>query len=77
MGEMKALERVVDSLDVETFLVCRDKAEGERLGIQLMRELGFQDVDVVSLELGGPGARVRLRANIYKPGDRYAWCRKD
>jgi len=39
----------------------------------MMDYLGFKDVDVVFIEFLGSGARIRLRANIYKPGDSYGW----
>jgi hypothetical protein len=39
----------------------------------MMDYLGFKDVDVVFIEFLDSGARIRLRANIYKPGDTYGW----
>jgi len=53
--------------------VCKNEEEGKKLGIQLMEDLGFKDVDVVFIEYGNGGVRVRLRANIFKPGDHYKW----
>ena len=73
MKKINVLDRVVDSLDIETFIVCKNEEEGKKLGIQLMEDLGFKDVDVVFIEYGNGGARVRLRANIFKPGDHYKW----
>jgi len=73
MKTMNVLDRVVDSLDIETFIICQDEEEGKKLGIQLMKDLGFRDTDVVFIEYGNGGARVRLRANIFKPGDHYKW----
>lgn len=73
MKKINALNRVVDSLDVETFIVCQGEEEGKKLGIQLMKDLGFRDADVVFIEYGNGGVRVRLRANIFKPGDYYKW----
>jgi len=73
MKVMRVLDRVVDSLDIETFIICQDEEEGKKLGIQLMKDLGFRDTDVVFIEYGNGGARVRLRANIFKPGDHYKW----
>jgi len=67
------LDRVVDSLDVETFIMCQNEEEGKKLGFQLMKDLGFKDVDVVFIEYGNGGVRVRLRANIFKAGDYYKW----
>jgi len=73
MNKINVLDKVVDSLDVETFIVCKNEEEGKKLGIQLMKDLGFRDTDVVFIEYGNGGARVRLRANIFKPGDYYKW----
>ena len=73
MKKINVLDRVVDSLDIETFIVCQDEEEGEKLGIQLMKDLGFRDADVVFIEYGNGGARIRLRANIFKAGDQYRW----
>jgi hypothetical protein len=73
MKKINVLDRVVDSLDIETFIVCKNEEEGKKLGIQLMEDLGFKDVDVVFIEYGNGGVRVRLRANIFKPGDHYKW----
>ncbi len=69
----KALEKVMDAVDIETFLVCQDEEEGKKLSLQLMQELGFKDVSIVFIQHQGPGARVRLRGYIYKPGDQYGW----
>ncbi|TYP59881.1 hypothetical protein [Thermosediminibacter litoriperuensis] len=71
-----ALERVMDAVDIETFLVCDDEEEGKRLSLQLMNELGFKDASIVFIQHQGPGARVRIRGYIYKPGDSYAWLFK-
>lgn len=73
MKKINVLNRVVDSLDVETFIVCKNEEEGKKLGIQLMKDLGFRDTDVVFIEYGNGGVRVRLRVNIFKPGDYYKW----
>lgn len=69
----KTLERVMDALDVETFLVCRDAEEGRGLMLDLMQEMGFQDVDIVFIQHEGPGVRVRARAYIHRSGDKYGW----
>jgi hypothetical protein len=71
--EINILERIVDSLDIETFIVCKSEEEGKRLGLAIMEKLGFKDTDVVFIEFLGSGARIRMRANIYKPGDSYGW----
>ncbi|MBU4226875.1 DUF4032 domain-containing protein [bacterium] len=73
MNKINVLDRVIDSLDIETFIVCQDEEEGKKLGFQLMKDLGFKDVDNVFLEYSNGGARVRMRANIFKPGDHYRW----
>jgi len=73
MKKINVLDQIVDSLDIETFIVCKNEEEGKKLGIQLMEDLGFKDVDVVFIEYGNGGVRVRLRANIFKPGDHYKW----
>jgi len=73
MKKINVLNRIVDSLDIETFIVCQGEEEGKKLGYQLMKDLGFKDVDVVFIEYGNGGARIRLRANIFKPGDYYKW----
>lgn len=71
--KVNSLEHVIDSLDVETFIACQTEEEGKRLGIDMLKSFGFKDVDVVFIEFLGSGARIRLRANIYKPGDCYGW----
>jgi len=63
-------ERVLDGLDVETFFLCRDEAEAKSLMLSLLREMGFEDVDVVFVQQEGPGARVRGRAYLRRPGAR-------
>ena len=73
MNKINVLDKVIDSLDIETFIVCQNEEEGKKLGHQLMKDLGFKDVDVVFIEYGNGGVRIRLRANIFKPGDHYKW----
>ncbi|MCL2006613.1 MAG: hypothetical protein FWG77_00865 [Treponema sp.] len=67
------LSRVLDALDVETFLVCSSEAEGKHLALSLMKKLGFNDVDLVFIKFQGSGARVRIRSYINRPGARYPW----
>ena len=69
----KVYEHVLDALDIETFLICQNEAEGKRLALQLLTDMGLKDIDIVFIEHNGPGARVRARGNIYKPGDHYHW----
>jgi hypothetical protein len=73
MKEGSPISRVVDAIDVETYLVCDSKEEGGRLGVQLLKDLGFTDVDAVYVGYANGGARVRLRANVHRPGAAYAW----
>ena len=73
----KSLTRVLDALDVETFLVCASEAEGKHLALTLMNELGFKDADVVFIKFQGAGVRVRARAYVNKPGDNYPWLEPD
>ena len=72
-----ALDHVLDALDIETFLVCMSEAEGKHLALTLMKDLGFKDVDVVFIKFQGSGVRVRVRAYINKPGDKYPWLDLD
>jgi hypothetical protein len=69
----KPLTHVLDALDVETFLVCMSEAEGKHIALSLMKDLGFQDVDLVFIRFQGSGVRVRVRAYINRPGDDYPW----
>jgi hypothetical protein len=71
----KALERVADAIDVETFLVGQSEDECFRLARSLMEELGLPECDVVSLQYRGVGARVRLRAYVHRPGGTYGWLK--
>ncbi|MCG0276093.1 MAG: hypothetical protein L5655_08035 [Thermosediminibacteraceae bacterium] len=69
----KALEKVMDAVDIETFLICDNEEEGKKISLQMMKELGFKDASIVFIQHSGPGARVRVRGYVYKPGDRYNW----
>lgn len=69
----KVLEKIMDALDIETFIACNSEEEGEKLALQMMDELGFKDVSIVFIQHQGPGARIRVRGYIYKPGDKYKW----
>jgi hypothetical protein len=68
-----ALDRVLDGIDVETFLLCQTEEEGRQIAAQLMNELGFKNSDVIFIQLYGGGARVRIRAVINRPCDDYSW----
>lgn len=69
----QALSRVVDALDIETFLYCKDEDEAKTLAEALAAELGLPHGDVVFVEHRGAGARVRIRSYIHHPGDHYRW----
>lgn len=72
---MTARDRILDACDLETFLVCHSLEEGRKIGLRLMQELGFRDIDIVSCEMGGPGVRVRLRGYMNRPSTAYSWQR--
>ena len=74
---IEALSHVLDALDIETFLVCTSEAEGKHLAMELMKGLGFKDVDVVFVRFQGAGVRVRIRAYINRPGDKYPWLKME
>ncbi|MCR4398752.1 MAG: hypothetical protein NUV93_07300 [Firmicutes bacterium] len=69
----KVKDAVMDALDVETFLVCSSEDEAVRAMRALMDAMGLGAADIVFLEMAGPGARVRARAYVHRPGDRYGW----
>jgi len=71
--ESSVLHRVMDAVDLETFIICGSETEGKGLALRLLRELGFADGDIVSIAFNGVGVRVRLRGTVYKPGDSYHW----
>lgn len=67
----------MDTLDVETFFVCKNEDEGRNLMLSLLKGWGFKDVDVVFAQHEGPGVRIRGRAYIYRPADQYTWLLPD
>lgn len=73
----RILDRIMDGMDIETFLVCSSEEEGRRLTLQFFREIGFSDVDIVFIQFQGPGVRVRARAYVHRPGDTYGWLKVD
>lgn len=73
----RILDRVMDGMDIETFIVCAGEDEGRRLILQFMKDLGFADVDIVFIQFQGPGVRVRARGYIHRPGDTYGWLKAD
>ena len=66
-------KKILDGVDIETFFVCKDEAEGRALALELLERFGLKDIDIVFIQFEGPGARVRARGYIYRPGDRYGW----
>ena len=74
---VKPVERVMDALDVETFFVCDSEEEGRGLMLSLLKSWGFTDVDVVFVLHEGPGVRIRGRAYVYRPADRYRWLLRE
>lgn len=73
---VNAFERVVDAVDIETFLQCADEAEAKELALRLAVAMGLPHPDVVFVEHRGLGARVRIRAYIHRPGSHYQWLDK-
>lgn len=71
-----AMQRVMDAIDIETYLICSSAAEGKTLALTLGREMNLGDVDIMFEEFDGYGMRVRLRKYVYRPGARYDWLAK-
>ena len=69
----QAFVHILDALDIETFLVCASEEEGKHIALTMMKDLGFDDVDIVFIKFQGVGVRVRARATINRPGDNYPW----
>lgn len=69
----RALDHVVDAIDIETFLYCKSEEEGKQLAESLAQELSLPRSDIVFLEFKGLGARVRIRSYIHHPSDHYRW----
>lgn len=76
MAEARAIDKVCDTIDIETFLICQNEDEAKEISYRLMNELNLGKCDIVFLEHKGPGARVRLRSYIHHPGDHYKWLEK-
>ncbi len=70
-------EQIMDALDVETFFVCATEEEGRNLMLNLLKSWGFSDADVVFAQYEGPGVRVRGRAYVYRPADKYRWLLRE
>ncbi len=70
---MRALDHIVDGLDIETYLVCSSEREGKDLALRLGQELQLGEVDLMFQEFDGYGMRVRIRKYVHRPGDPYRW----
>lgn len=70
---MKAIDRIMDAIDIETYIVCASEHEGKSLALQLGRELNLGEIDIMYQEFDGYGIRVRLRKYIYRPGSSYGY----
>lgn len=74
---MSALNKVVDAVDVETYLMCSDAHQGHALALQLGREMNLGDVDIMFEEFDGYGVRIRLRKYIHRPAQKYHWLESE
>jgi hypothetical protein len=70
---LNAKDKIVDSIDIESFILCQDEKEAKELITELMQDFGISRFVIVSLEFNGPGAHFRARAYLNKPGDSYTW----
>ena len=70
---MRALDRILDGLDIETYLMCASEQEGKDLALRLGHELNLGEVDIMFQEFDGYGMRVRLRKYVHRPGEQYRW----
>ncbi len=70
-----AKDRIMDAIDIQSFLFCNSEKEARTLIDSLMQELGLGRYVIVSLEFNGPGANFHARAYLNKPGDTYSWLK--
>lgn len=70
---LESVAKIMDALDLETYFVCSSEDEGRALMLSLLKDFGFTDVDIVFIDYTGVGARVRGRAYVHRPSDKYAW----
>jgi hypothetical protein len=70
---LNAKDKIVDAIDIESFILCQDEKEAKELIAELMQDFGISRFVIVSLEINGPGAHFRARAYLNKPGDSYTW----
>ena len=69
------MSRVMDGIDIETYLTCQNEEEGKFMARKLGQELNLGEIDVMFSEFDGFGVRLRLRKYIVKPGDKYKWMK--
>lgn len=67
------MERILDAVDIETFILCASEEEGRKFALQMAETMGLADAGIVFLSFSGPGARVRVRAYVHRPGAQYGW----
>lgn len=67
----------MDAVDVETYFICDTEAQGRTMMLEMLKAMGFTDVDIVFIQHIGPGARVRGRAYVHRPADKYGWLNTD
>jgi hypothetical protein len=70
-----AMSRIMDGIDIETYLTCQNEEEGKYFARKLGQELNLGEIDVMFSEFDGFGVRVRLRKYVVKPGDKYTWIK--
>ncbi len=70
---MKAIDQIMDAIDIETYIVCKNENEGKILSLKLGQELNLDGIDIMYQEFDGYGMRVRLRKYIFKPAAHYKW----
>jgi hypothetical protein len=70
---MKAMDSIMDAIDVETYIVCSNPNDGKKIALQLGIEMNLGEIDIMYEEFDGYGMRVRLRKYVYKPGNSYPW----
>lgn len=70
---ISALEHIMDAIDIETYIICKDENEGKKLALQLGQEMNLGEVDIMYQEFDGYGMRLRLRKYVYKPGNVYKY----
>ncbi len=70
---IKAMDKIMDAIDIETYIICKDMQEGKKLALQLGQEMNLGEIDIMFQEFDGYGVRLRLRKYIHKPGNRYKW----